>query len=369
MGTHSLPATALHTPLCDLLGIRYPIVQAGMAGATTPELVAAVSNAGGLGVFGAALTPPDRVREVIRAIKSLTDRPFGVNFQLAPTEQGNSDVAAVQGFFDHFREELGLAPGTIELTLPSWSLSEQLQVVFEEQVPVLSTGLGDPSELVEQAREAGALVMAMVTTVEEAVRVVKGGANVVVAQGAEAGGHRGTFEIGPGGEVPMVGTLALVPQVVDAVRAPVLAAGGIMDGRGLVAALALGAEGAMLGTQFVMAVESAVPPVYKEMMLAATEVDTIITHVLTGRPTRALPNHIIEEYLRSGPEPLGWPFQRIAAQDIYMAARERNDADYLVLQPGQGVRMLKAGRGATEIVAELVAEAEAVLQRLGDLAS
>lgn len=361
----SSPLAALGTRLRDLLGIRYPVVQAPMAGGwTTPELVSGVSNAGGLGVLAGAQMPPDRLQGNIRAVKAQTDRPFGVNFLLAGPEEGNRDVTTVQRFLDRFRKELGLPPGEEDLSLPPSPLAEQLEVVFEERVPVLSTGLGDPTSLVEDAHAVGCRVMAMVTTVEEAVLVAEGGADVVVAQGAEAGGHRSTFEFPPDGEVPLVGTLALVPQVVDAVDVPVVAAGGIMDGRGLVAALALGAAGAQLGTRFLLAQESGAFPAYRERLLAAAETDTVITRAFTGRPARSVRNRLIEEYLQSGTDPLAWPLQRAAAGDIYQEAMSRGDADLFPLLAGQGLRMLKSGQGAAEIVQELVEEAENVLSRL-----
>ncbi len=359
----------LHTSLCDLLDIRYPIIKAPMAGGPdTPELVAAVSNAGGLGVLAATRLGPDQLRQAIRAIKVQTDHPFGVNFLLAPPEPNNQDVIAVQDFLNRFRQELQLPPGMTELILPPSPLAEQLQIVFEEQVSVLSFGLGDPSKLVASVHEAGVRVMAMVTTVEEAIRVVKGGADVVVAQGAEAGGHRSTFELGPKGEVPLVGTLALVPQIVDAVNVPVVAAGGIMDGRGLVAALALGAAGAALGTRFLVARESGAFPAWQERLLAVTEVDTLITRVFTGRPARSVRNRFIEEHQQAGAEPLAWPFQGLAAEDIYRAAQARGETDYCPLLAGQGLRLLKRGQGAAQIVAELVEEAQTALARLGNLA-
>lgn len=362
-------SSVLRTPLCDLLGIRYPIVQAGMAGGpTTPEMVAAVSNAGGLGVLGAARLAPDQLRKAIRTIKEQTDRPFGVNFLLAPPELGNQDVPTVQLFLDHFREELQIPPGATELALPPSRLPEQLEIVFGERVPVLSIGLGDPGRLVAAAHAAGARVMAMVTTVEEARRVVEGGADIVVAQGAEAGGHRSTFALGPNGEVPLVGTFALIPQVVDTVSVPVLAAGGIMDGRGLVAALALGAAGVLLGTRFLVARESGASPAYQQRLLAATEADTVITRAFTGRPARSVRNRFIEEYLQAAAEPLAWPLQSLAAEDIYGTAQARGEADYFPLLAGQGLRMLKSGQSSAEIVKELVTEAETVLSRLRGMA-
>ena len=357
----------LHTPLCDLLGVRYPVVQAPMAGGwTTPELVSAVSNTGGFGVLAGARVSPERLREDIRAVKERTDRPFGVNFLLAPPEPGGGDVVAVQRFLDGFREELGLAPGETELALPPSPLEEQLEIVFEEGVPVLSTALGDPGDLAEWAHAKGVLVMAMVTTVEEAVLVAERGADIVVAQGAEAGGHRSTFELGPEGEAALVGTMALVPQVADAVDVPVVAAGGIADGRGLLAALALGAAGAQLGTRFLLARESGVHPAYRERLIAATEEDTVVTRAFTGRPARALRNRFLEKYSSAGPELLAWPLQSLAAGDIYGASQTTGNDDYSPLYAGQGLRMLKGDQGAAEIVEEIVAEAGAALSRLQD---
>src|SRR5829696_9798798 len=188
---------SLSTPLCKLLGVRYPLVQAPMAGGwTTPELVSAVSDAGGFGCLAGAGVPPERLREEIRAVKEQTDQPFGVNFLLAPTGPGSRDVAAAQRFLDRFRERFGLPSGETDLEPPLFSLEDQIEVVFEERVPVLSVALGDPGELVERAHAQDMLVMSMVTTVGDAVRAAEGGVDVVVAQGAEAGGHRSVVELG-----------------------------------------------------------------------------------------------------------------------------------------------------------------------------
>jgi nitronate monooxygenase len=357
----------LRTQLCDLLDIRHPLVQAPMAGGwTTPELVSAVCGAGGFGVLAGARVTPERLHEDIRAVKARTDRPFGVNFLLAPPEPGGGDVATVQRFLDGFRDELGIPPGETELSLSPSPLEEQLEVVFEERVPVLSTAMGDPGELVERAHEEGARTIATVTTVEEAVLVAERGADAVVAQGAEAGGHRSTFELGPNGEGQLVGTMALVPQVVDAVDVPVVAAGGIADGRGLVAALALGAAGAQLGTRFLLARESGAHPDYRKRLLNATETETVVTRAFTGRPGRALRSRFLEEYSSAGPEPLAWPLQSVAAGDIYAASQAANEDDYSPLFAGQGLRMLKGEQAATEIVEVILSEAAAVLSRLQD---
>lgn len=355
----------LSTPLSELLGIRYPIIQAPMAGGwTTPDLVCAVCEAGGFGVLAGARVSPEKLREDIRTVKARTDRPFGVNFLIAPPGEGNEDVASVQRFLDRFRNRLGLPPGRTDIALPPSPLEEQLEIVFEERVPVLSVALGDPGELVERAHEEGALVSAMVTTVEEAVRVAERGVDIVVAQGAEAGGHRSTFEVGPLGDAPLVGTMALVPRVVDAVEVPVVAAGGIADGRGLLAALALGASGVQLGTRFLVARESGAHRAYRQRLLEAVETDTVVTHVFTGRPARGLRNRLAEEYLRDGPEPLGWLLHGAAAGDIYGAAQAADDGDHSPLLAGQGLGLLREEHGAAEIVEQLVQEAESVLSRL-----
>ncbi|HLL39967.1 MAG TPA: nitronate monooxygenase [Rubrobacteraceae bacterium] len=353
----------LRTPLCHLLGIQYPILQAPMAGGwTTPALVSEVSNAGGLGMLAGARVLPDRLREDIRAVKAQTDRPFGVNFLLAPPKPGGGDVITVQQFLDRFQEELGLPSGDTELSLPPSPLQEQLEVVFKERVPVLSTAAGDPGELAKRAHEEGMRTIAMVTSVEEAVLVTKRGTDVMVAQGAEAGGHRSTFELGPDGEGQLVGTMALVPQVVNSVRVPVVAAGGIADGRGLVATLALGAAGAQLGTRFLLARESGAHPDYRKRLLNATESDTVVTCTFTGRPARALRNRFLEEYSSAGPEPLAWPLQSLAAGDIYAASQAADNDDYSPLFAGQGLRMLKKGeQGAAKIMEEILSEATAVL--------
>ncbi len=361
----SLTPVPLRTRLCDLLAIRYPVIQAPMAGGwTTPELVSEVSNAGGLGMLAGARVSPERLREDILAVRARTARPFGVNFLLAPPEAGNKDTVSVQHFLDRLREEFGVSSGETDRALPPSSLCKQLEIVFEERVPVLGVALGEPGDLVEQAHAKGMLVTSMVTSVEEAVLVAEGGADVVVAQGAEAGGHRSTFEIDPNGEAALVGTMALVPQVVDAVDVPVVATGGIMDGRGLLAALALGAAGAQIGTRFLLARESGAHAAYRERLLAATEEDTLVTRAFTGRPARGLRNRFVEEYQEAGPEPLAWPLQSVAAGDIYHASQSANNGDYSPLFAGQGLRMLKDERGAAEIVEKLVNEAKTVLSRL-----
>lgn len=348
----------LHTPLCDLLQIRYPIIQAGMSGGiSTPELVAAVSNAGGLGVLGAGRITPEQTRDQTRRIKTLTNQPFGVNLVIAPPEPNVQEVQNVQKVLDQFRHELGipLSEGN-QVTLPSSHLSEQLGIIFEEKVPVLSFGLGDTTRFVSEAHEEGAKVIAMVSTVDEARKVADGGADVIIAQGSEAGGHRSTFALNQNGDAHLIGTIALVPQVVDAVKVPVVAAGGIMDGRGIAAALSLGAQGVSLGTRFLVAKESGAFPAYKQRLLQATEADSLITKAFTGRPARSIRNRFITEFEKAAIRPLAWPLQGIAADDIYRQAQLKNNADYFPILAGQGLRLLREEHAAAEIIEELVRE-------------
>src|SRR5437588_314938 len=233
---------SIHTHLCDALAINYPVIQAPMAGGmVTPELVAAVSNAGALGSFAASRLSTEQILAAIQRIKTLTNKPFAVNFLIAPPEEVPSDVASTQRFLNPFRQRFGIPDGDPAPTMGASNLREQIEAALDEGVPILSTALGDPYPFVELAKARGTKVMAMVTTVDEALLCERRGCDSIVAQGAEAGGHRSTFRLGPGFEGQLIGGIALIPQAVDAVKVPVVAAGGIMDGRGLAAALALGA--------------------------------------------------------------------------------------------------------------------------------
>ena len=353
----------LRTPLCDLLGIEHPIVLAPMTGGpSTPALVAAVSSAGGLGLYGVQGLRAEAVAEAVAATRRLTPAPFGVNVQLAaPFERG--DAAVVQAALAPLRRALGLpedspAPprGDAPLVL--------LEAAADAGAPILSVALGDPEPAVPIARAAGVPLIAMASTVAEARRCAEVGVDVVIAQGSEAGGHRTTFEVRPGEPPPLIGTMALVPQVVDAVDVPVVAAGGIADGRGVAAALALGAAGACLGTRFISAAESGAPRTHRERLRAARDEDTLVTDAVTGRPARWVRNRTVD-VLRALPEPLGWGAQAAAVADVRAAAAAAGDADLLPMLAGQAAGLAADELPAAEIVARLVAEAVAVLRRLG----
>ena len=319
------------TELTRLLGIRLPIIQAPMAGGpSTPRLAAAVAEAGGLGSLAGAMLAPDGLREAIRETRSLTRRPFAVNL-FAPLPAPSRKRLA------EWAELLG-APAP-EPRSPAWNPDDQLAVLAEERVPVFSFTFGIP-----RLDGLDAVTMGTATTVAEAVELEQAGVDVVVAQGFEAGGHRGTFleQV----ERSLVGILALVPQVADAVSVPVVAAGGIMDGRGIAAALALGAHGVQLGTAFLRCDEAGTSEAHR----AALAGETTITAVITGRHARALRRPVIDELEASGLEPPDYPLPRSLFPDEPMLA-------------GQGsrrARMLPAG----ELVATLAAEVDAARRSL-----
>lgn len=369
------PADHLRTPLTDLLGIDVPIVQSGMRRVAGPELAAEVSNAGGLGILAGLSLGADEIRREIRRLRELTDRPFGINLWLHPDLQPPLDPASVpdeqvraaQGELNHFRERLDLQPAFDRPKPMPDVLEEAFEAILEERVPVWSIGLGDPGpERVRRCHERGIKVMAMAAAVSDAKALAASGVDIIVAQGAEAGGHRSTWVKGQSPESAQVGTLALVPQVVDAVDVPVVAAGGIADGRGLVAALALGAAGILLGTRFVATAESKAPAFWKRALIEKESGDTVITTVFSGLPARGIRNAFLAEYTASGAPVLPSLLQSNAAQDIYAEAITRGDGDLYPMLSGQSLGLIKDLPGAGEVVASLVREAWAAMARLPD---
>jgi nitronate monooxygenase len=327
----------VRTSLCELLGIEAPIVLAPMGGAVTPPLAAAVSNAGGLGMLPLSWTPPDQVASVVEETRNLTGRPFGVN--------------------------LGLA----------WDQRERLASVLTAGVRVISFFWGDAGSVIDQAHTAGALVCVTVGTAAEGEAAVAAGADVIVAQGCEAGGH----------VWGAVSTLALVPRVVDAVDpVPVVAAGGIADGRGVAAVLVLGAAGAWVGTRFLAASEAAIHPDYRRRILAAGEADTFYGTLFDrgwpDAPHRTLRNSTVEAWERAGrpasglrpgeadepaSRPDGSPINRYASATP--TAAMSGDVEPLPHWAGQGVGLVTREQAAADIVGSLMSEAEAVLKSLG----
>lgn len=352
------------TSLTRLAGIHYPLILAPMAGGpSTPELVAAVSNAGGLGSFGAAYLSPDAIRAAIRAIRERTDRPFSVNlFAPLPDAATPEVLARAQARLDTYRAELGLPPGAVPSGPFAPSFAETLAAVVEERVPVFSFTFGLlPEGALQQVKASGAVVMGTATTVAEGIALAESGVDAVVAQGSEAGAHRGTF-LGDM-EASLVGTLALVPQLVDAVRVPVIAAGGIMDGRGLVAALALGAAGGQMGTAFLVCPESGAHPSHKAALLSAPEDATGLTRAFSGRFARGLRNRFLEEMRDHEDDFAPYPAQNSLTRDIRQAAARQNRPEFLSLWSGQAPRLARA-LPAAALVQTVMDEAGRVIERL-----
>ena len=308
---------ALHTRLTTLLGIEYPIIQGGMAWTATWELAAAVSNAGGLGVIGAGQMPTDLLREQIRAAKKATDRPFGVNLML-------------------------LTP----------HIDELVQMVLDEGVPVVTTGAGNPGKYMTALQEKGIKVLPIAPSIALARRLEQGGADAIIGEGMEAGGHIGDLT-----------TMVLTPQLVDAVSIPVIAAGGIADGRGIAAAFALGAEGVQLGTRFMVAEECTIHADVKAKVLKARDRDTVVTGLSTGHPVRVLKNKLSRqiEALDRANEPE--KIEALGAGKLALAMRQ-GDVEMGSLMAGQCAAMVDSIQPAAVIIAELVSEAEAVLRGL-----
>lgn len=318
-------------PLCRLLGIRYPICQAGMYQVAYGPLAAAVSNAGGLGVIGSAYMDPARLREEIRIAKDQTDKPFGVDILFARTTGGGDTIEAYE------RE-----------------VRAHIDVTFEENVPVVVSGLGDPGAIVPQAHAAGMKVMALVGTTRQAQTVERSGVDAVIASGHEGGGHVGR-----------IGTMVLVPRVVDEVRVPVLAAGGLADGRGLVAALAFGAVGVWMGTRFIATVEARGHDNYKRRITEIDEDGTIVTRAHSGKPNRMIRNAFTKAWEGREAEIKPYPLQlREVGEPASHAGRIEGDVENGVLPCGQSGGLIERVERAGDVVESIAREARRVLERL-----
>ena len=359
----------LHTALCDLLGIKLPILQSGMGGYGGPKLAAAVSNAGGLGILGGHGWSPQELRAAIEETRSRTGRPFGVNLLLPeelmrlPALEHLRQADHVQSVLNPMRSQVGLPNQSGLPPTPAQDLAQKIEIVLEQEVPVFSIGLGNPGpELVRKCHARKMRVIAMASRREDAVVLANAGVDAVVAQGGEAGGHRGNFQKTPTPTGAMVGTMVLVPEVVDSVKVPVIAAGGIVDGRGLVATLALGAQGTMIGTRFLATRESEAVEAYKAALLAAKSSDTTVTDVASGRHARLIENEFIKRYGDNPVMPFGW--QGSAVGDLFQGAREAGNAQYQGLWAGQAAGRISDLPTAAEVVARIVQEARDVIERL-----
>lgn len=305
----------MKTKVTELLQIEYPIIQGGMAWVAEHHLAAAVSEAGGFGLIGAASAPPEIVREEIRKAKELTDKPFGVNIMLL---NPNADEVA--------------------------------KIVVEEGIQAVTTGAGNPEKYMPMWKEAGVKVIPVVASVAMAKRMERYGADAVVAEGMEAGGHIGNQT-----------TMALIPQIVDAVNIPVIAAGGIGDGRGVAASFMLGAEGVQMGTRFVVADESIVHDNYKDRIVKAKDIDSVVTGQSTGHPVRCLRNQMTKEYIKKEQE--GVSFEELERMTLGSLRKAVMDGDILngTVMAGQIAGLVSKRQSCKEILQEIMTEAEKLL--------
>ena len=306
--------------VAKLLGVRYPVLQGGMAWVSDHRLVSAVSNGGGLGIIGTGAAEGEFVREQVRKTRELTDMPFGVN------------IVMLSPFAD-----------------------DVVRTVIEEKVPVVMTGAGNPGKYMEDLKNAGIVVIPVIPSAALARRVEKAGADAVVAEGGEAGGHIGD-----------ISTLCLVPQVADAVSIPVIAAGGIADGRGAAAAFMLGARGVQVGTRFLTAKESGVSQAFKDRVFAAGDTDTVVTGRFTGHPVRVLRNKLAREILIKEKEGITpEEFEELMNGTLRKAVVE-GDADYGSLMAGQSAGLVKEEQSAAEIIKEIMSGMREALADFGD---
>ncbi|OHV86213.1 NAD(P)H-dependent flavin oxidoreductase [Mesorhizobium sp. ORS 3428] len=346
--------------LCDLFKIEHPIIQAPMAGSATPELAAAVSNAGGLGSLGCASMLPDGLRNVARQMRASTERPFNLNFFVFP--RPDTSDAVLTKVIDRLRpyyEELSLDEPSRRLPPigPGFD-EEKLELLLEIRPPVVSFHFGIPgAAVVGRLKEAGIVIISTATNVAEAVKLADSGADAVIAQGWEAGGHRGSHS--PNGPGDGVGTMALVPQVVDAVKLPVIAAGGIADGRGIAAAFALGASGVQIGTGFLSCDEAGTDASRRALIRSATDMDTMVTDAFSGRAARAKRTRYALEMEESRTRLPDFP-QMVALSAPLSADAKGDFAFHLYGQAAALNRELPAG----QLVRTLVAETNAVFEAL-----
>ncbi|MEM8925541.1 MAG: nitronate monooxygenase [Actinomycetota bacterium] len=357
--------------LATTLGIDAPILQSGMAGVAGPDLVAAVSNAGALGVVASLRLPPDAVRQSIRRVRAATDRPFGVNIWLHDDVRVSPDPSAIpddvvrgaQTVLNHFRPRFDLAP-TLERPAAATDLVDAaIEVMIEERIPVFSSGLGVPEpDLVERFHRVGTNVVCMVATVDDGRTAAANGVDVVVAQGAESGGHRSYGAKHPEAEARGASSLVLVPAMVDAVGddVPVLASGGVVDGRGMAAMMALGADGVLLGTRFVATRESGAAEVWKRRLTTGDR-STTLTDGFTGQWARVLRSEFTRHWAESGATALPGLLQAAAGQDLFGAARRLDDDQLQPLYAGAAVGQLSDIPSAADVVATMVAEARTIL--------
>jgi nitronate monooxygenase len=337
-----MPASWNRNRLTEKLGIEYPLIQGPLGGLSSQRLTAAVSNFGGLGSFGAHGLAPEAIKDVIAQIRSLTSKPFAMNLWVSMEDEGarTSDESA----FNRSLAPLAVHLAALGVPRPAYKpysparFEDQARVLLDANVPVFSFICGvPPREILDECQAKSIVTIGTATTPDEAALLQDAGVNAIVASGFEAGGHRGSF-LRPA-EDSLTGTFSLVPQIVDIVDVPVIAAGGIGDARGVVAALALGAEGVQLGTAFLACQESGASLVHREALLGKHAGHTALTRGFTGRLARGIHNRLMEELNRQGTEILPYPLQRGLVRNLSVAAEAAGRSDLLPLWAGQSANL------------------------------
>lgn len=341
-----------HTKLTELLNITYPIIQAPMAGGyTTPELIANVCNAGGLGSLGAGYMKPDNIRLAIRRIRELTDKPFNVNlFIPEPHAATEEQIALMQNKIMEVRTAFLKQLNPVKLPYIQ-SFNEQIAAIIEEQVPVFSFTFGMLADKwIDALKSIGAIIIGNATNLTEAQLLASKDIDIIVAQGSEAGGHRGTF-IGKA-EDSLIGNFALLPQIADQINKPIVAAGGIMDGRSIVAALQLDASGVQMGTAFLSCPEAGTHAKFKELLLTLKQDNTTLTRAFSGKMARGLCNKFIAAFTNHQTEILDYPIQNSLTRPLRDEAAKLNLIEYMSLWAGQAA-YLSRGITVDKLIAQL----------------
>jgi nitronate monooxygenase len=353
----------IRTRVSDKLGVEYPIIQGPLGGLSSQRLTAAVSNFGALGSFGAHSMAPSAIQEVIAEIRSLTNKPFAMNLWVSMEDEG----AATSNAEDFERAQAHLAPHleAIGASKPQFSpykpirFEDQARVLLDAKVPIFSFIYGiPPKEILDECHRQGIVTIGTATTSDEAVALEQAGVDVVVASGFEAGGHRGSFL--RTSEDSLTGTISLVAQVADAVRIPVVAAGGIADARGIVAAFALGAEGVQMGTVFLACEESGASALHREAILGGKASRTSLTRGFTGRLARGIHNQLLEEMNHPGVTVLPYPLQRGLMRSLAIPAQQAGRSELLALWAGQSAGIARH-RDVATLLQSLVNEVSRAL--------
>jgi nitronate monooxygenase len=356
------------TRVSSILGIEYPIIQGPLGGLSTQRLTATVSNFGGLGSFGAHGLGPSAIKDVIAEIRDLTAKPFAMNLWVSMEDEG-----AYASGRKEFARSLRHLAGHLEALgapLPDYKpyvpvkFEDQVRVLLDAKVPIFSFIVGvPPKEVLDECRTQGILTIGTATTAAEALVLDQAGVNVIVASGFEAGGHRGSFLLSA--EDSLTGTFSLTPQVVDAVSAPVVAAGGIGDARGIVAAFALGAEGVQMGTAFLASEDSGASVHHRNALLSGKAQRTSLTKGFTGRLARGVHNQLLEDLNRPGVAILPYPLQRHLVRNLSIPAEKAGRAEFLPLWAGQSASLSRE-RDAKVLLQTLISEISAVADPVVD---